>query len=59
MAKTPISLTDNEKILVIKEPFKIHVKDLIISSGANFIVVLTGDIFRMPGLPKIPEACKM
>jgi len=59
MAKTPISLTDNEKILVIKEPFKIHVKDLLISNGAQFIVVLTGNIFRMPGLPKIPEACNM
>jgi len=59
MAKTPISLTDDEKVLIIKEPFKIHVKDIIISNGAQFIVVLTGNIFRMPGLPKIPEACNM
>ncbi|MDR2829343.1 MAG: formate--tetrahydrofolate ligase, partial [Mycoplasmataceae bacterium] len=59
MAKTPVSLTDDDKVLVIDKPFKIHVKDLLIANGANFIIVLTGNIFRMPGLPKIPEANKM
>jgi formate--tetrahydrofolate ligase len=59
MAKTPVSLTDDDKILVIDKPFKIHVKDLLIANGANFIIVLTGNIFRMPGLPKIPEANNM
>jgi formate--tetrahydrofolate ligase len=59
MAKTPISLTDNDKILIIKEPFKIHVKDIILANGAKFIIVMTGNIFRMPGLPKIPEANNM
>jgi formate--tetrahydrofolate ligase len=59
MAKTPISLSDDEKNLVITEPFDIHIKDMIIANGASFIVVLTGNIFRMPGLPKIPEANKM
>jgi formate--tetrahydrofolate ligase len=59
MAKTPASLTDDEKILVIDKPFKIHVKDLIVANGANFVIVMTGNIFRMPGLPKIPEANKM
>jgi formate--tetrahydrofolate ligase len=59
MAKTPISLTDDEKVLTINKPFKIHVKDLLVSNGADFIVVITGNIFRMPGLPKIPEASKM
>ncbi|GMO13493.1 MAG: formate--tetrahydrofolate ligase [Mycoplasmoidaceae bacterium] len=59
MAKTPASLTDDEKILVIEKPFKINVKDIIVANGANFIIVLTGNIFRMPGLPKIPEANKM
>jgi formate--tetrahydrofolate ligase len=58
MAKTPISLTDNEKVLIINEPFKIHVKELLIANGANFVIVITGNIFRMPGLPKIPEANK-
>jgi formate--tetrahydrofolate ligase len=59
MAKTPASLTDDDKVLVIDKPFKIHVKDLLIANGANFVIVLTGNIFRMPGLPKIPEANKM
>jgi formate--tetrahydrofolate ligase len=59
VAKTPLSLTDDEKVLVIDKPFTIHVKDLLISNGARFIIVLTGNIVRMPGLPKIPEACKM
>jgi len=59
MAKTPISLTDDEKVLIIKEPFKIHVEDIVLSNGASFLVVMTGNIFRMPGLPKIPEANKM
>jgi formate--tetrahydrofolate ligase len=59
MAKTPASLTDDEKQLIIKDPFVIHVKELKVANGANFIIVMTGNIFRMPGLPKIPEANKM
>jgi formate--tetrahydrofolate ligase len=59
MAKTPLSLTDDDKKLAITEEFDINVKDIVISNGANFIVVLTGNIVRMPGLPKIPEANKM
>jgi formate--tetrahydrofolate ligase len=59
MAKTPLSLTDDEKQLIINKPFKIHVKDLLIANGANFVIVMTGNIFRMPGLPKIPEANNM
>ncbi|MDR2557715.1 MAG: formate--tetrahydrofolate ligase [Mycoplasmataceae bacterium] len=59
MAKTPISITDDEKKLYVDQPFKIHVKDILIANGAQFIIVMTGNIFRMPGLPKIPEATKM
>jgi len=59
MAKTPLSLTDDEKVVMIDKPFKIHVKDLILANGAGFVVIMTGNIFRMPGLPKIPEANKM
>lgn len=59
MAKTPISFTDDAKILTVDKPFTIHVKDLVLVNGAKFIVVLTGDIFRMPGLPRIPAAKKM
>ena len=38
------------------EPFKIHVQDIILKAGAEFIVVITGKIFTMPGLPKVPAA---
>jgi formate--tetrahydrofolate ligase len=44
---------------MIKEPFSIHINDLLIANGANFIIAMAGDIFRMPGLPKEPAACKM
>jgi formate--tetrahydrofolate ligase len=59
MAKTPLTFSDNPKEIIPVKPFYIHVKDLIINNGSNFIVVLAGDIFRMPGLPKTPAACKM
>ncbi|MDE7434174.1 MAG: formate--tetrahydrofolate ligase [Mycoplasmoidaceae bacterium] len=59
MAKTPISFTDDPKVLTVDKPFSIHVKDLVLVNGAKFIVVLTGDIFRMPGLPKTPAAKEM
>lgn len=38
------------------EKYKIHVKDVILKGGAEFIVVLTGTIMTMPGLPEIPNA---
>ncbi|OAV63685.1 Formate--tetrahydrofolate ligase [Bacteroidales bacterium Barb6] len=59
MAKTPLTFSDDAKQIMINGPFKIHVKDLIVANGANFIIVMAGDIFRMPGLPKVPAACKM
>ena len=59
MAKTPSSFSDNPKLLGAPRDFNITVKDVSLSSGANFIVVLTGSILTMPGLPKIPAAVKM
>jgi formate--tetrahydrofolate ligase len=59
MAKTPLTFSDDPKQIVIKKPFTIHVNDLIEVNGANFIVVMAGNIFRMPGLPKEPNACNM
>jgi formate--tetrahydrofolate ligase len=59
MAKTPLTFSDNPKEIIINNPFKIHIKDLILANGANFVIVMAGDIFRMPGLPKVPAACKM
>ena len=56
MAKTPNSLTDDPKILGRPEGFIIHVRDLSLSAGAGFIVVYTGNILTMPGLPKVPNA---
>ena len=56
IAKTQYSLSDNPQLLEIKEPFKIHVQDVILKSGAEFIVIITGKIMTMPGLPKEPAA---
>lgn len=56
IAKTQYSLSDNPKNLVIKEPFKITVRDILLKSGAGFIVALAGKIYTMPGLPQKPAA---
>ncbi len=56
IAKTQYSLSDNPKLLGRPEGFEINVKQVNISAGAGFIVVLTGDIMTMPGLPKVPAA---
>ncbi|MEN8906164.1 MAG: formate--tetrahydrofolate ligase [Clostridiales bacterium] len=59
IAKTQYSLSDNPKLLGRPKDFTITVKNLNISAGAGFIVVLTGDIMTMPGLPKKPAAEKI
>ncbi len=59
MAKTPLSLSDNAKLVGAPTNFVIHVKSINLSAGANFLVILTGNIITMPGLPKIPAAVKM
>ncbi len=56
IAKTQYSLSDDDKNLECKEPFKITVSDVILRNGAEFIVVYTGKIMTMPGLPKVPAA---
>ena len=56
MAKTQYSFSDDPKNLECLEPFKIHIKEVILNAGAEFIVVITGKIFTMPGLPKKPAA---
>lgn len=56
IAKTQYSLSDDAKNLECKEPFDINVKNVELKAGAAFIVVLTGKIMTMPGLPKIPAA---
>ena len=59
MAKTQYSLSDNQYLLGRPENFNITVKEVRVSTGAGFIVVLTGDIMTMPGLPKVQSANKM
>ena len=56
MAKTQYSFSDDPKNLECLEPFKIHIKEVILNAGAEFIVVIIGKIFTMPGLPKKPAA---
>ena len=56
MAKTQYSLSDNAKLLGRPENFEITVSNVRISNGAGFIVVETGNIMVMPGLPKVPAA---
>ena len=56
IAKTQYSLSDDQKNLECLEPFNIHVQDVILKAGAEFIVVITGKIMTMPGLPRVPAA---
>ena len=56
IAKTQYSFSDDQKNLECLEPFKIHVKEIILKSGAEFIVAITGKIMTMPGLPRVPAA---
>ena len=56
IAKTQYSFSDDSKNLQCKEPFKIHVSEVILKTGAEFVVVKTGNIVTMPGLPKVPAA---
>jgi formate--tetrahydrofolate ligase len=59
IAKTQYSLSDNPSLLGKPQNFKINIKEVRLSNGAGFIVILTGDIMIMPGLPKTPAAEKM
>ena len=59
IAKTQYSFSDDPTKLGAPEHFRVTVKNVKVSAGAGFIVVLTGDIMTMPGLPKIPAAEKI
>lgn len=56
IAKTQYSFSDNPLLLGAPNGFTVNVKNVKISAGAGFVVVLTGDIMTMPGLPKVPSA---
>ncbi len=59
IAKTQYSLSDNPKLLGRPEHFHITINDLQVMAGAKFIVAISGNIMKMPGLPKNPAACNM
>ena len=59
MAKTQYSLSDNPQLLARPTGFDITVQEVRVSNGAGFIVVLTGNVMTMPGLPKVPAANRM
>ena len=56
IAKTQYSFSDDPKNLSSEEPFNINVRDVVLKSGAGFVVVLAGKIMTMPGLPRVPAA---
>ena len=56
VAKTQYSLSDNPQLLGAPKDFTITVRNVSLSNGAGFVVVYTGDIMTMPGLPKVPAA---
>ena len=59
IAKTQYSRSDNPRLSARPRGFSIKVSQLRLSAGAGFTVVLTGDIMTMPGLPRVPAACKI
>ena len=59
IAKTQYSFSDDQTKLGAPEDFTVTIKNLRVSAGAGFVVVLTGDIMTMPGLPKVPAAEKI
>lgn len=59
IAKTQYSLSDDPKNLLCDKPFKLHISSVEFKAGAEFVVIKTGKIMTMPGLPKIPAAEKI
>jgi len=59
VAKTPLSLSDNPKLVGRPKNFRIRVNELRVSAGAGFVVAICGNIVTMPGLPKVPAAVKI
>lgn len=59
IAKTQYSFTDDASRLGTPKDFEIHVRDVILNRGAGMVVIIAGDIMRMPGLPKVPAATKI
>ena len=56
IAKTQNSLSDNTKLLGRPEGFKVTIREIEIAAGAGFLIPISGNILRMPGLPAVPAA---
>lgn len=56
IAKTQYSFSDNPKLYGVPENFEFTIRDFVINTGAEMIVAIAGEIMRMPGLPKEPQA---
>ena len=59
IAKTQYSFSTNPKLVNVPKDFEFNVQDIVINSGAEMLVVISGDIMRMPGLPKSPQALRI
>lgn len=59
IAKTQYSFSDNPKLYGVPEDFEFTIRDFVINTGAEMIVAIAGEIMRMPGLPKEPQAKKI
>ncbi len=59
VAKTQYSLSDDPKLLGAPTGWTLHVKDVSLSAGAGFVVVITGNMMLMPGLPKVSRAASI
>ena len=56
IAKTQYSFSTNPKLVNVPKDFELHVQDIVINAGAEILVIVCGEIMRMPGLPKNPQA---
>lgn len=59
IAKTQYSFSDDASKMGVAKDFTLHIEDLVINSGAGFVVAIAGTIMRMPGLPKEPQALQI
>ena len=59
IAKTQYSFSADAKAYGVVKDFELNVRDVVINNGAEMIVIIMGDIMRMPGLPKVPQAQKI
>ena len=59
IAKTQYSFSSDPKAYGVAKDFELKVRDIVINNGAEMIVVIMGEIMRMPGLPKVPQAQKI